>query len=126
EPPGEARPDWAILCDLASRLGRGAGFAFGGPDEIWEEIRTVTRGTPADYSGITWRKIDDAGGVFWPCPSEDHPGTPRLFTDRFAHADGRARFIPVRHAPPAEEPGGDYPFRLTSGRVVYHYLSGAQ
>jgi assimilatory nitrate reductase catalytic subunit len=80
----------------------------------------------ADYSGITWEKIDAQGGVFWPCPTEDHPGTPRLYTERFGFPDGKARMFAVEHAPPAEEPGGDYPFRLTTGRVVYHYLSGNQ
>ncbi|MDQ3856643.1 MAG: molybdopterin oxidoreductase family protein, partial [Chloroflexota bacterium] len=65
-------------------------------------------------------------GVFWPCPTEDHPGTPRLFTERFGHPDGRARFHPVEYTPAAEEPGGEYPFRLTTGRVIYHYLSGNQ
>lgn len=126
DPPGEARRDWAILCDLAHRLGRGSFFPYRSVREIWDELRLVTRGSVADYSGITWEKIDAQGGVFWPCPAEDHPGTPRLFTDRFAHPDGRARFIAVEHAPAAEEPGGDFPFRLTTGRVVYHYLSGNQ
>ncbi len=126
DPPGDAWPDWAILRELAARLGRGERFPYATAKDIWEELRHITRGTLADYSGITWEKIDAQGGVFWPCPSEDHPGTPRLFTERFAHADGKARFTPVEHAPPAEEPGADYPLRLTTGRVVYHYLSGTQ
>jgi assimilatory nitrate reductase catalytic subunit len=75
--------------------------------------------------GSTWEKIDQQGGVFWPCPSTAHPGTPRLFTERFGHPDGRARFFPVTYTPPAAEPSAAYPFRLTSGRAVYHYLSGA-
>jgi assimilatory nitrate reductase catalytic subunit len=126
DPPGEARRDWVILCDLARRLGRGSFFHYTSAREIWKEIRRVTRGSISDYSGITWEKIDTQGGVFWPCPAEDHPGTPRLFTERFAHPDGRARFFAVEHAPPAEEPGGHFPLRLTTGRVVYHYLSGNQ
>ena len=126
DPPGEARRDVAIVCELARRLGRGDRFAYRATREIWDELRLASRGGVADYSGITWEKIDAQGGVFWPCPSEDHPGTPRLFTERFAHPDGRARMIAVEYTPPAEEPSDAFPFRLTTGRVVYHYLSGAQ
>lgn len=125
-PQGEARPDWAILCELARRLGRGAFFPFTSAREIWDELRRASRGGVSDYAGITWEKIDAQGGVFWPCPTEDHPGTPRLFTERFAHPDGKARMSAVEHQPPIEEPGGSYPLRLTTGRVVYHYLSGNQ
>lgn len=126
EPPGEARCDWEIFVELARRLGRGEFFPYRSPRDIWEELRVASRGGVADYFGITWEKIDAQQGVFWPCPSEDHPGTPRLFTDRFQHPDGRAHMIAVRHRPPAEEPSETFPFRLTSGRVVYHYLSGNQ
>ncbi|MGH7617122.1 MAG: molybdopterin oxidoreductase family protein, partial [Gemmatimonadaceae bacterium] len=94
--------------------------------EIWNELRVATKGGIADYSGITYEKIDAQDGVFWPCPSDDSEGTPRLFTERFAHADGRARMIPVTYRPPAETPGGSFPFFLTTGRVVYQYLSGNQ
>lgn len=125
-PPGEARRDWEIVCDLARRLGRGQHFGYRNPREIWDELRLATKDGVSDYYGITWEKIDRQGGVFWPCPTEDHPGTPRLFAERFAHPDGKARMFAVEHAPPAEEPGGDFPFRLTTGRVVYHYLSGTQ
>jgi assimilatory nitrate reductase catalytic subunit len=125
-PPGEAWNDVAIICELARRLGRGQYFPYHSTLEIWEELRRATKGSISDYSGITWERIEREGGVFWPCPAEDHPGTPRLFTDRFAHPDGRARFFPLEYTPPAEEPTADYPFRLTTGRVVYHYLSGTQ
>ncbi|HEX8969356.1 MAG TPA: molybdopterin oxidoreductase family protein, partial [Chloroflexota bacterium] len=126
DPPGDARRDTDIVVDLARRLGREQFFRFRNTREIWEELRVASRGGVADYSGITWEKIDAQGGVFWPCPSEDHPGTPRLYAERFGHPDGRARMFSVEHTPPAEEPGGDYPFRLTTGRTVYHYLSGNQ
>jgi assimilatory nitrate reductase catalytic subunit len=125
-PPGEARRDVDIICELARRLGRERYFPYTSTRDIWEEYRIASRGGVADYYGITWEKIDAQQGVFWPCPTLDSPGTPRLFTERFAHPDGKARFFRVTYEPPAEEPGGDYPFRLTSGRVVYHYLSGAQ
>ncbi len=126
DPPGEARRDVDIVVDLARRLGRGDFFPFQNSRQIFDELRVASKGGHADYFGITWEKIDAQGGVFWPCPSEDHPGSPRLYTERFAHPDGRARMFPVEHTPPAEEPGGDYPFRLTTGRVVYQYLSGNQ
>ncbi len=125
-PPGEARTDWAIMCDLAQRLGRGKYFPFKSSREIWEELRLASKGGVADYYGITWEKIDRQQGVFWPCPTLDHPGTPRLFTERFGHPDGKARFFPIPYTPPAEEPTAAFPFRLTTGRVVYHYLSGNQ
>jgi assimilatory nitrate reductase catalytic subunit len=126
EPPGEAKPDWQIVCELAERLGRGKFFPYQSALDIWNELRHASKGGVSDYYGITWEKIDEQGGVFWPCPTLDHPGTPRLFTERFGHPDGKAKMFPITYIPPAEEPGGDYPFRLTTGRVVYHYLSGNQ
>ncbi|MDP8923151.1 MAG: molybdopterin-dependent oxidoreductase [Chloroflexota bacterium] len=126
KPPSEARRDWEIMCDLARRMGRGQFFQYAGPREIWDELRVASRGGISDYYGITWEKIEARGGIFWPCPTEDHPGTPRLFAERFGHKDGKARMSAVTYEPPAEEPSDDYPFRLTTGRVVYHYLSGTQ
>ncbi|MBM4270461.1 MAG: molybdopterin oxidoreductase family protein, partial [Deltaproteobacteria bacterium] len=127
EPPGEARADWRILCDLAKRLGVGDLFDFSGPAEIFEELRRVSGGGIADYSGITWEKIERQMGVFWPCPSLDHPGTPRLFEGgRFAHSDGRARFHAIEYRPPAEDVDEEYPVILTTGRVVSQFLSGTQ
>jgi len=126
DPPGDARRDVWIVCELARRMGRGQYFSYTSAREVWEELRRASKGGIADYSGITWEKIDAQDGVFWPCPTEDHPGTPRLYAERFGHPDGRARFTPISYTPPAEEPGEEFPFRLTSGRVVYHYLSGNQ
>jgi assimilatory nitrate reductase catalytic subunit len=80
----------------------------------------------ADYAGVTYDRIAEGDGIFWPCPAEDHPGTPRLFLDRFATPDGRARFHPVEYRPAAEETDQDYPFYLTTGRVLAHYQSGTQ
>ena len=125
-PPGEARRDWEIICELARRLGRGQYFPYRSSREIWDELRVASKGGVADYYGITWERIEAQGGVFWPCPTPDGPDTPRLFTERFNHPDGRARMFAVEYSPPAEEPDGDFPFRLTTGRVVYHYLTGNQ
>jgi assimilatory nitrate reductase catalytic subunit len=125
-PPGEARVDWEIICEIARRMGRGKYFNFHSAREIFDEMRLCTKGAKADYWGITYEKIDAQNGVFWPCPTEDHPGTPRLYEQRFGFPDGKARFNPIAYIPPAEEPDGEYPFILTTGRVIYHYLSGNQ
>ena len=80
----------------------------------------------ADYSGITYEKIAREDGVFWPCPDVNHPGTPRLFLERFSTDDGLARFHAVHHLPPAEEPDQEYPLFLTTGRIMAQYQSGTQ
>ena len=128
ECPGEARPDWQIMVELARRLGKGRFFDhFTSAEAIFTELRRASSGGTADYGGITYEKIERQMGVFWPCPTEDHPGTPRLFEGgRFFHPDGRARFIPTPWRPPMEEVDAEYPVWLTTGRVVFHYLSGTQ
>jgi len=126
EPPPGPRSDLEILSALAQRLGQGDAFAFSSAEAVFDELRRATAGARADYSGITPARIRAEQGVFWPCPSEDHPGTPRLFGERFAFPDGRARFHVVRHRPAAETPDGDYPLYFTTGRYKEHYNSGAQ
>ena len=135
--PGEAREDWRIIQDIAGALGRERGFTFNSPGEIFTELREASRGGIADYSGITYEKIKRQYGVFWPCPSEDHPGTPRLFEEnswnpvargngRFYFPDGKARFNVACYTPPAEDVDDAYPIILTTGRVVSQFLSGTQ
>jgi assimilatory nitrate reductase catalytic subunit len=137
DPPGDARQDWRIIQDIAKALGRTHGMTFASPGEIFEELRVASKGGVADYSGITYEKIDRQNGVFWPCPSEDHPGTPRLFepgswnpvakgAGPFYFPDGRARFVVAPYTPPAEDTDDEYPLMLTTGRVVSHFLSGTQ
>ena len=127
DPPGNARADSAIICDLARRLGRGEFFPFREPREIFEELREASRGGHADYYGITYEKIDQQKGVFWPCPSLDHPGTPRLFEDgRFFHEDGKARFMKLEWRESGDPVDAEFPVYLTTGRVVSQYLSGTQ
>ncbi|MEU9985285.1 molybdopterin-dependent oxidoreductase [Streptomyces sp. NPDC048045] len=190
-PPPGVRSDLHVLHELAARSGVEKGF-WTDPEEVFEELRRASAGGPADYSGITYRRLAEENGVFWPCPavagttagdgedreggadgedsadgvyeedgaghaggedavfgvlpvlpvppvlpgdpardaeaavSAPHPGTPRLFLDRFATPDGRARFTAVTHRASAEEPDAEYPLLLTTGRVVSQYQSGAQ
>jgi assimilatory nitrate reductase catalytic subunit len=126
-PPGQARIDWKILAELAGRLGCGEHFPYAISNDIFRELAAASKGGSADYSGMTYGKIEDNMGVFWPCPSHDHPGTPRLFEGgQFHHADGRARFHACEYRPPAEDVDREYPVFLTTGRVVSQYLSGNQ
>ena len=146
ECPGEAREDWRIIQDIAQALNRPAGFTFTEPREIFEELRIASKGGVADYSGVTYEKITDHLGVFWPCYSEDpqtgaaitdHPGTPRLFEPGsynpvakgqgpFYFPDGRARFNVAEYRPPVDDASEEYPIYLTTGRVVSQFLSGTQ
>lgn len=126
EPPSGVRTDWWILCELAKRLGWSEQFDFSDVKDIFHELAEATRGGRADYSGINYDKIDRNNGVFWPCSSVDHPGTPRLFEQRFFHPDGLARFVPVEHRPSGEMPDQLYPLYLTTGRYKEQYNSGAQ
>jgi assimilatory nitrate reductase catalytic subunit len=126
-PPGEARLDWQILLDIAERLGKGRYFPYTSTKEIFDELRVASHGGRADYTGITWERIEDELGVFWPCPEIGHPGTPRLFEGGiFNTPNGRGQFQPVRYRPPAEVVDDEYPVWLTTGRVISQYLSGTQ
>ncbi len=125
-PPPGVRTDVEVLCDIAARLGHAHRFSYASPREVFEELRRASKGGPADYSGISYEKIDAQGGVFWPCPADDHPGTTHPFATSFATPSGRAKFHSVRHGPPAEEPDADYPLYLTTGRLLAHYQSGTQ
>ena len=125
DPPPEVRTDLSVMVELANRLGRGDYFVDD-PRSVFEELRRASAGGIADYAGITWERIEAEQGVFWPCPAEDHPGTPRLFIESFPTPDGRAKFIRVQHVDPAEVPDRDYPYVLTTGRNMQHYQSGNQ
>jgi assimilatory nitrate reductase catalytic subunit len=130
-PPEGVRSDLEILNGLAERLKSPIGFSTD-PEEIFAELGRASAGGKADYSGITYERIREEHGVFWPCPSgatsdgSAHPGTPRMFLDAFATPDGRALFHLVEHRGPAEQPDDDYPVHLTTGRVLAQYQSGAQ
>ncbi|MBS1788416.1 MAG: molybdopterin oxidoreductase family protein [Acidobacteria bacterium] len=137
DPPGEAKQDWRIIQDIAKVLGRERGFTFTQPREMLDELRRASKGGIADYSGISYEKIEMQDGVFWPCPDDDHPGTPRLFepgswnpvakgAGPFYFPDGKARFTVAAYTPPAEDVDDEYPIILTTGRVVSQFLSGTQ
>jgi assimilatory nitrate reductase catalytic subunit len=137
DPPGEAKQDWRIIQDIARAIGCERGFTFNEPREILDELRVASKDYVADYSGVTYEKIERQGGVFWPCPNEDHPGTPRLFekgswnpiakgAGPFYFHDGKARFNVAPYTPPAEDVDEEFPIILTTGRVVSQFLSGTQ
>lgn len=117
EPPGEARADWEIIVDLSNRLGLPTPFKS--PEEVMEEIRKVA---PA-WAGVTYERLEGAG-LQYPVPTEDHPGTPFLFADRFPTEDGKATFHPVEYTDPAELPDEEYPFVMNTGRQLYHWHTG--
>ena len=114
-PVGQSKPDWRIICEISKRLGYP--MEYTNPEAIFEEVRKVT---PA-YAGISYKRLE-TGGLQWPCPTEEHPGTMFLHKDRFAR--GLGVFFAIDHKDPAEMPDNDYPLYLTTGRLLYHYHSG--
>ena len=124
--PGEARDDWRVLCRLAELLGKGDLFSYGSAEDIFDELRLASKGGIADYYGITYERLRREEGIYWPCPSTEHPGTGRLFEHTFAHADGKAVFIPVDQRPEGERTSEEFPITLTNGRLLSHYLTGVQ
>jgi assimilatory nitrate reductase catalytic subunit len=125
-PPGDAKTDLDVLCAVAAALGKGRYFSYRGARDVFEELRRASAGGAADYSGITYERIDIDDGVFWPCSATDHPGTPRLFADTFPTPSGKARFEAVIHQPPDDDRDAEHPLYLTTGRVLAHYQSGTQ
>ncbi len=126
-PPGNARVDWQIFLDLARRFGKESYFPYVEAEDIFRELTAASKGGPVDYNGMTYSKIEKNMGIFWPCPTLDHPGTPRLFEGgTFFHPDGRAKFHAYDYRPPAEDVDVEYPIFYTTGRVVSQYLSGTQ
>ena len=114
-PPGDARDDWVITCEIATRMGYPMQYADS--STIMEEIAQVT----PSYAGITYARIETEG-IHWPCPSVDHPGTPILHTQQFTR--GLGRFHAIDFIPPAEAIDAEYPLYLTTGRILYHYHTG--
>jgi predicted molibdopterin-dependent oxidoreductase YjgC len=123
EPPGQALPDWVITCEIAKRtlqkLGRPAtGFDYRDPSEIFDELASLV----PFLAGINYARLEH-GGIQWPCPTPDHPGTPLLFSDEFPR--GRGKFVPVDQGPlAAEMPDETWPLILNTGRVLEHWHGG--
>ena len=145
-PPGQARADWQIVVEVARRTIQQicrevdlypdsasrerdrpmcrqaeamlANWNYDHPAEIWDEMRQVT----PDFYGITYDRLEKEGGVHWPCPSFDHPGSPYLFSEDFPR--GRGKFFDVPYGTDSELPDQDYPFVLSTGRVLYHWHGG--
>jgi assimilatory nitrate reductase catalytic subunit len=140
EPPPGVRTDLAVIAELATRLGRSPREFPADPGEVLAELRLASAGGRADYSGVTPARLAAGTPLYWPVPAAadraattpeaeaaSRPaGTPRPFAQRFAHPDGKARFIPVDHRDAAELPDADYPLTATTGRLLQHYQSGAQ
>jgi predicted molibdopterin-dependent oxidoreductase YjgC len=122
--PGEARPDWIIIQDLASRVEEklevktSVGFIFENPSQIWDEMAELT----PPFQGISHERIQKEDGVHWPCPTPDHPGTPYLFAESFPR--GKGALTPLAYRPSLELPDDEYPLILSTGRVLYHWHGG--
>jgi formate dehydrogenase alpha subunit len=125
-PIGQSRPDWEITCDIARRVCRRLGlderqFTYTSAAEIFDEMARLT----PILAGVSHARLDRQGGIQWPCPSADHPGTPNLYTETFPRPNGLARLTPVRQGPAAMElPDDEYPIVLNTGRVLYHWHGG--
>ena len=124
--PAGVRSDLEVLHGLAVRLGQPDGRFPIDPETVFTELRLASKGGVADYAGVTYDRLRAGEALHWPVPADDHPGTPRVFLDGFAHLDGRARFVAVDHTGPAEPADDEYPLLATTGRVLQHYQSGAQ
>jgi predicted molibdopterin-dependent oxidoreductase YjgC len=115
EPPGDAKDDWQILCEIATRMG--FPMSYENSRAIMEEISRVT----PSYAGINYDRIEYEG-LHWPCPNDDHPGTPILHREQFTC--GKGNFHAIDFIPPDEKTDDEYPLYLTTGRVLYHYHTG--
>jgi formate dehydrogenase alpha subunit len=117
EPLGDSKPDWEIVCALAKQMGA-SGFDFESPEKVMCEIAEVM----PIYGGINYERLATGEVLHWPCPTADHPGTPFLHKDKFSR--GRGKFHAIAYKEPAELPDDDYPFTLTTGRIMFHFHTG--
>lgn len=115
DPPGEARADWQIICDVSTAMGYPMQYASAG--EVFDEIASLT----PSYGGMSFERIEKMG-LQWPCPTKDHPGTGFLHSGRFTRGKGLLQSIAYR--PPAELPDEQFPFILSTGRTLYNYNIG--
>jgi formate dehydrogenase alpha subunit len=120
DPPGQAKLDWVIMKEIAAKMGYGKQFAWNSAEDIMNEIAKVT----PSYAGMNYQRLNKPEALHWPCPAVDHPGTPILHKEKFAHPDGMGVFFGVPYKPPAEVPDAEYPFVLTTGRCLWHWHTG--
>lgn len=116
--PGEARPDWWIIQQLAARLGRSEGFDFAGPQAIWDEVRALW----PEGAGLSYARLEHES-LHWPCPDEQHPGTPVLYQSSFPVGQ-RAMLAAIAYLPTPEQTDADYPLLLLTGRTLYQFNAG--
>jgi len=121
DPPGEARADWKIICELGAAMGYEKQFPYKSAEEIFNEIAKVT----PSYGGMTYARLEKPEALHWPCPTAEHPGTPILHKEKFSHPDGLGIFTPIEWKPQAEVPDKEYPFLLTTGRCIWHWHTGS-
>jgi len=119
DPPGDARQDWWIIQEIARRLG--LDWNYNGPADIYAEMRSLMD----SIKGISWERLENEGCVTYPCANEDEPGKPVLFGEGFPTASGKGKLVPADVVPPDELPDEDYPFVLTTGRMLEHWHTGA-
>lgn len=124
DPPGSARPDTHILCAVADRLGQDWGEP--GAEQVWDELRSLSLEW---HQGMSYARLEELGGIQWPCPSLEHPGTPLMHARLWETGEARGRaapFTPVEHVPPVDVLTAEFPIRLTTVRVLDGYNSGVQ
>ncbi|MGF3497383.1 MAG: formate dehydrogenase subunit alpha [Methanolinea tarda] len=120
DPPGEAKLDWVIIKEIATRMGYGKQFAWNSAEDIFNEMAKLT----PSYAGMSYARLAKPEALHWPCPTPEHPGTPILHREKFAHPDGLGQFFAVPYKPPAEVPDAEYPFVLTTGRCIWQWHTG--
>ncbi|MDD3092391.1 MAG: molybdopterin dinucleotide binding domain-containing protein, partial [Methanoregulaceae archaeon] len=120
DPPGEAKLDWVIIKEIAAKMGYGKQFAWNSAEDIFKEMASLT----PSYAGMNYERLNRPEALHWPCPAVDHPGTPILHREKFAHPDGMGVMFAVPYKPPAEVPDAEYPYVLTTGRCLWHWHTG--
>ena len=119
---GNVKPDYDIICKVAQAMGFEKEFQYASSEDVFEELKKITKGRICDMNGVTYERLRNKVGPQLPCPTEDHPGTERLFTDRqFPRPDGRAALLPREYKPPSETPDEEYPYILITGRLQWHF-----
>ena len=120
-PPGEAKLDWKIIADIGAAMGYPEQFAWETSEDVFNEMRALT----PSYAGMTYERLNKPEALHWPCPTEDHPGTPILHIGKCSHPDGMGVMHAIEWKPPAEVPDAEYPFILTTGRCIWHWHTGS-